>query len=118
MTKLYIGDRLDLELMYEEDIILFIFNILNADETVYDFTGFTDVYIEIYDANTKRKLQQSLVMNTNLTIPTPTNGQIEFKLDYNSDISIRTGEYYYRLSYLDTQGKKQSVIYGDFKIVR
>jgi hypothetical protein len=118
INKIYIGDVQDLELLFNEDVIAFTFAVTNADTTAYNFTGFTDVNLEVFDCDTKSKLLETLVKTDNLTIPTPANGLVLLSVDYSVDIDIDPGLYYYKLTYLDASSRPITVSLGEFNIIR
>ena len=118
VSKLYIGDEFNLELLFNEDVIDFTLAVTNSDESAYDFTGFTDINLYIYDAETQSKLLETLIATTNLTIPTPANGEVILNIDYSNDIDIDPGEYYAKLTYLDASSRVITVGLGPFEIVR
>lgn len=118
VAKLYIGDIADLEALENEDVIDFVFAVTNADTTDYDFTGFTALNLFIFDTDTKTKLVETLINSTNLTIPSPTNGEVKLNIDYSADIDIAEGLYYYRLTYEDATSRPITVAKGDFNIIR
>ncbi len=112
--KVYIADNEDLALYKNDDILGFTFEVLNADDTNYDFTGFTDVFLKIY----KGRKEPLLV-----TIPNAANGVqiaaniITWNSDYVDDINLNINTYYYELSYLDSNSKLITVLYGNLSII-
>lgn len=118
LNKLYIGDVQALEMLEDEDIIDYIFSVVDSDETASNLTGFTDINLYIFDGDTKTKLLETLVVTDNLTIPTPASGEIVLNVDYSVDIDIDKGMYYYRLTYLDASSRPITVGKGPFEIIR
>jgi hypothetical protein len=118
--KVYIGTRNDLEFLMGEDVINETFTVKNADGSAYDFTGFTDVNLFIYNGDTRKRLVKTLVVDTNLTIPTPENGIILLNIDYSTDIGVtlKPEEYYYKLTYLDASSRTITVCFGPSKFRR
>ena len=112
--KVYIADNKDLALYKNDAILGFTFEVLNDDDSVYDFTGFTDVFLKIY----KGRKDPLLV-----TIPSGASGVqiaaniITWNSDYSDDINLAINTYYYELSYLDASGNLITVLYGNLSII-
>jgi len=53
MAAAYIGARLDIDILSDEDVINFVVEVFNADNTDYAFTGITDINFYIWDYNGK-----------------------------------------------------------------
>lgn len=123
VIKVYIADEKEenFVLLMHNDILGFQFEVLNAVVppatvgTPYDFTGFTDVFLKIYN-----KARGKLI----LTIPeSATNGVsiatniITWNATYATDIPLfDVREYYFELSYLDANSKLISVLIGNVEI--
>lgn len=112
--NVYIGTRNDLQFLIGEDVINETFTVTNADGSAYDFTGFTDLNLYIFNGDTRSRLVKTLVATTNLTIPTPANGIILLNIDYSTDIgqTLKAEEYYYKLTYLDASSRPITVCFG------
>ena len=113
-TKVYIADNEDLILYKNDDILGFTFEVLNADDSPYDFTGFTDVFLKIYKGRKEPLL---------ITIPDGNPGVqiaaniITWNSDYEDDINLSINTYYYELSYLDANSKLITVLFGDLTVI-
>ena len=94
-TKLYIGEKQDLELLVGDDVIDATFTVLNSDGSSYDFTGFTDINFYIYDYKARRFLRETFVNTTNLSI---SSNVITLKVDYSVDVDILPRLYYFKMT--------------------
>ena len=113
-TKVYIADNEDLALYKNDDILGFTFEVLNDDDSPYDFTGFTDVFLKIYKGRRNPLL---------VTIPNGAAGVsilaniITWNSDYEDDIDLNINTYYYELSYLDDNSKLITVLFGNLVVI-
>jgi hypothetical protein len=113
-TKLYIGAETPLMAYKGDDIIGFTFTVTNSDDSAYDFTGYTDINLTIYNHRGGDVLA-TLVATTNLTI---SSNVITLNADYSTDINISDlSIHYYELTYLDASSRPITVCFGDFKII-
>lgn len=113
-TKLYIGADQDLSAYKGDDIIDFTFTVTNSDDSAYDFTGYTDINMKIYD-HRGGTLKATLVATNNLTI---SSNVITLNADYSADIAINDiGLYYYEITYLDASSRPITICFGTLKII-
>lgn len=113
-TNIYIGDKEDLRMYMNDDIIGFTFTVKNSDSTAYDFTGWTDINLKIY-THRGGTLKATLVKTTNLTI---SSNVVTLNADYSAEIYItETGNYYYELTYEDASSRPITIAYGDLMII-
>ena len=114
-TNVYISDEGDLKLLMHDDFTGFTFTVTNDDDSAYDFTGYTDVFLKIRTEQRGRLLK---------TIPNSlTNGVsivdniVSWSATYADDIAIFNAKtYYFELSYLDDNSKLITIIFGDLII--
>ena len=113
-TKIYIGANQDLSAYKGDDIIDFTFTVTDSDGADYDFTGFSDLNLIIYNHRGGDVLA-TLVNTTNLTI---SGNVITLNADYSADIAINDlSIHYYELTYNDASSRPITVAFGDFKII-
>lgn len=115
--KVYIADEKseNLCLLMHNDILGFVFEVFNEDESDFDFTGFTDVFLKIYNSPRGELVK---------TIPeSATNGvsisgnDITWNATYATDIALFNAKiFYFELSYLDVNSKLISVLIGNLQI--
>lgn len=113
-TKIYRGQELDLSAYKGDDIINFTFTVTDSAGDAYDFTGYTDINMIIYD---KRggTADATLVATDNLTI---SSNVITLNADYSADIAItELGIYYYELTYNDASSRPITVAFGKFQLI-
>lgn len=114
-TNIYIGDEQDLALYMNDDIIGFTFTVTNSDDSAYDFTGYTDVYLKIY--NTRGRDLLATIANGASGVSISSN-VVTLNADYSADIAItETGIYYYELTYEDASSRPITVSYGKLKVI-
>lgn len=114
-SKLYIGADTPLALYKGDDIINFTFTVTNSDGSDYDFTGYTDVNLNIYKHSQRDKVLVALVNTTNLTIAA---NVVTLNADYSTDIAIQSvGLYHYELTYLDASSRPITVCFGKLEII-
>jgi len=113
-TKVYIGDNEDLAIYHGDDIIGFTFTVTNSDDSAYDFTGYTDINLKIYDYRGGTALV-TLVVTDNLTI---SSNVVTLNADYSADIALsELGLYYYELTYNDASSRPITVCFGKLKLI-
>jgi len=112
-TKVYIGDTEDLKLLDGDDIIGFTFTVTNADNTPYDFTGFTDQNLFIFTD----KFRNTLVKTITAAQLAIASNIITWTSDYSADIALEIGNYYYTLTYEDATSRPITIVVGDLKVV-
>lgn len=109
----YIGARLDLDLLAGDDVIDYQITVLDSNSANYGFTGISDINVYVYDFDGKD--------NTLLkTIPDGSGvGQsgaiVTMNWDYSflfASIFNARRSYYYRCTYLDANSKPITVFYG------
>lgn len=114
-TAFYIGKEKDIAIYKGDDLIDRTFTIKNNDGTAYDFTGYTDINLNIYKYSHRDKPLKTLTATTNLTI---SGNVITLNADYSADIDInKLGIYYYELTYLDASSRPITVCFGRFEII-
>lgn len=113
-TNIYIGDEENLSMYMGDDIIGFTFTVTNSDDSAYDFTGWTDVNLKIYD-HRGGTVQATLVKTTNLTI---SSNVVTLNANYSDAIALSNlGLYYYGLTYEDASNRPITVCFGTLKLV-
>jgi hypothetical protein len=114
-TKIYIGDNEDLSMYMGDDIIGFTFTVTNSDDSAYDFTGYTDVYLKIYDH--RGGALKATIANGATGVAISSN-VITWNSDYSADIALtEVGLYYYELTYEDATSRPITVCFGDLKLI-
>lgn len=113
VTKVYIGDTVNLELLNGDDIIGFTFTVTDSAGSAYSFTGYTDQNLYIY-ADKERKILVKTILAADLVI---SGGVITWSSDYSASIGLNSGLYYYTLTYEDSTSRPITVALGNFKIV-
>lgn len=115
-TKLYIGEREDLELYLGDDVIDFLFEVFNSDDTDYDFTGLTDLYLEIYDGR-GGTLLLTITDDSGATNVAQSSNDITLNIDWSASMdAIGLGDYYYRLAWEDSSNHPITVAYGTWRV--
>ena len=115
-TKVYISDVENLCLLMHNDIDGFTFTVLNEDETAYDFTGKTDLFLKIYD---RRRGNLLVTVPDSLTNGISVSANvITLNSNYAADIALFIAKkYYYEMSWIDTNSNLITVSLGDLEII-
>ena len=112
-TNIFIGAQSDLKMYMGDDIIGFTFTVTNADTTAYDFTGYTDQYLKIY--NHRGGTLEVTIAAADLTIA---SNVITWSSDYSATIALTDLDiYYYELTYEDATSRPITIAYGNLNLV-
>lgn len=112
-TKLYIGKEQDLSAYNGDDIIGFTFTVTDSAGDAYDFTGYTDINMIIY--NHRGGSVKATLTSSNLSI---SGNVITLNADWSADIAIDDYEInYYELTYKDASSRPITVCFGKFQII-
>lgn len=115
-TDTFIGKAKPLRIYANIDVIDFTFTVLNNDESAYDFTGWTDINLKIYN-HRGGTLLETLVKTVNLTI---SSNVITLNIDWSEDMAAEidtTDLLYYDLIFLDSSSRSIMISFGDFKVI-
>lgn len=115
-TNVYISDEGNLKLLMHDDFTGFTFTVTNDDDSAYDFTGFTDVFLKIYTEQ-RGKLLKTIPEHATNGVSISSN-IVSWSATYADDIAIFNAKtYHFELSYLDANSKLITIIFGDFTII-
>ena len=110
-AALYNGDKNFCMIFKQgEDVVDFLFTVLNKDGTPFDFTGLTQIQIEVYSSES---LARQLAVLTDLI---PNVNVLTFNMDW-VDLDQPLGTTYQQMTYLDANLKIRTLEFGPSTII-
>jgi len=110
MTKVYFGQRQDLEAYKDADIENFTIDVYNNDNTNYDFTGATGFVMSFYPTQEREEVLKS---GGNISA---SGNRVTVNVDYKDVINLPVGEYWYDIKFTTSGNYDHVILFGKFTV--